>query len=222
MLRKNNLTQYENAQKKAYEVLLTYTEGQFPINPFKVIKQLKDIKLITYRELAKNIQKKDFKDFSIQEIITTFPSGEGFLELTKKGYIMAYNDEIPPTRIRWTLFHELGHYFLKHLKHNNSILFSNVETYESTKEREANWFALQCSCPAPLILYMINYLEVTPTKEIMKAITGMSQQVNNYCLEHLRKHNQHYNIKKYKRLLEKFEDGTMFIKWAFESLKYKY
>lgn len=224
MLRYNSDTQYNYAQYQAYEALLKYSEGIFPINPFKIISKIKNIKLYTYKELAKEMQQDyRFKSFSVAEIITTFPSDDGFIELVNKNeYILAYNDENSPTRIRWTLFHELGHYFCKHLKHDNKILFSNVETYEVVKEREANHFALQCSCPAPLILKISENEKVNFEKIVIPSITGMSKQVNENCVNYLNRFAYRYDLKKFKKLTSKFSDGFKQAKWIVKPYRYNY
>ena len=38
MIRTNSHIQYNYAQKKAYEVLLKYSDGVLPIDPFRIIK----------------------------------------------------------------------------------------------------------------------------------------------------------------------------------------
>lgn len=225
MLRYNNDTQYNYAQYQAYDVLLKYSNGTFPIDPFEIIYQLKNIKLYTYKELAKKMQQDiEFKNYSIEEIIATFPSYDGFIELidNKKKYIIAYNEDNSIYRIRWTLFHELGHYFCKHLKHDNKLLFSNVETYNIVKEREANHFALQCSCPAPLILQIMKNQKINLERVTNSSITGMSKQVNEYCLNYLKKFAYRYNLNDYSKLFKKFENGFEQAKWALKPYKYTY
>lgn len=112
-------TKYHTAQELAYEVLLKYSDGKLPIDPFNIIKKIRNIKLMTYAELATELQKKD-PSLSIEEIKKTFESDRGFLmKKGKKKYILAYNEEDSEVVIAWTLFHELGHYFLEHLLEEN-------------------------------------------------------------------------------------------------------
>lgn len=82
MERINHTTQYYLAQEKAYEVLLKYSDGSLPIDPFKIIKQIPNIKLMTYTELATELQKKQ-PLLSIEEIIGSFESERGFLKKKK-------------------------------------------------------------------------------------------------------------------------------------------
>ena len=50
MIRTNSHIQYNYAQKKAYEVLLKYSDGVLPIDPFKIVKKINNIELKTYTE----------------------------------------------------------------------------------------------------------------------------------------------------------------------------
>ena len=151
---------YNIAQNKAYEVLLKYSDGELPINPFKIVNKIKNLKLMTFTEFATELQKKQ-KDLSLEEIKCQFESERGFLKKKgKKRYILVYNEYDPDYIVRWTLFHELGHYFLGHLEEdeNQKYLFCNGEQYKEVQEKEANCFARHCSSPLILALYIFKFI----------------------------------------------------------------
>ena len=79
MIRTNSHIQYNYAQKKAYEVLLKYSDGILPIDPFKIVKKINNIELKTYTEFAKELQKKQ-PNMSIEEIKCQFESDRGLLQ----------------------------------------------------------------------------------------------------------------------------------------------
>ncbi len=205
MNRINGNTQYYYAQNKAYEVLLKYSDGMLPINPFQIIKQVKNIKLVTYTELAKELQLKN-PELSLEEIKCQFESDKGFLKKKgKKKYILAYNEQDDVFTLRWTLFHELGHYFLDHLKDDNTILFSNVETYEMAKEREANCFAKHCIVPLPVLQHYINLTnDIWNVNWIIRDMFSTSDSVANYIEEHFENYRNYYKPSNHKKLIKKF------------------
>lgn len=59
-------------------------------------------------------------------------------------YVIYYNDKINQGRMRWTIFHEIGHIYLGH--HDNLD-----DTQSTIEEAEANFFAKYAIAPPPLI-----------------------------------------------------------------------
>ncbi len=60
-------------------------------------------------------------------------------------YVIYYNDNCKtPGRIRWTVFHEIGHIYLGH--HDNPD-----DSLSAVEEEEANFFAKYAIAPHPLI-----------------------------------------------------------------------
>lgn len=212
MIRTNSYIQYNFAQKKAYEVLLKYSEGILPIDPFRIIKKIKNIELKTYTEFAKELQKKQ-PSISIEEIKCQFESDRGFLKKKgKKKYILCYNEEDPIYIIRWTIFHELGHYFLDHLKEEYTYIFCDGERYNEIKEKEANCFAKHCSSPFPVALYLYTKLSISgfPIAELFKYSFRMSKEVSEYCSNHFNYHWAYYFPKNNNdfELIELFEKSA--------------
>lgn len=59
-------------------------------------------------------------------------------------YVIYYNDYAQYERMRWTIFHEIGHIYLGH--HDNPD-----DSNSATEEAEANFFAKYAIAPPPLI-----------------------------------------------------------------------
>ena len=60
-------------------------------------------------------------------------------------YVIYYNDfDYDTRRIRWSIFHEIGHIYLGHHDHPDDSLYS-------LEEAEANMFARYASAPCPLV-----------------------------------------------------------------------
>lgn len=209
MIRTNSHIQYNYAQKKAYEVLLKYSDGGLPIDPFRIIKKINNIELKTYTEFAKELQKKQ-PNMSIEEIKCQFESDRGFLKKKgKKKYILCYNEEDSIYIIRWTIFHELGHYFLEHLKEEYSYIFCDGERYNEIKEKEANCFARHCSSPLPLALYM--YVEINNNNlkllDLFRYFFNMSKEVSEYCSNHFSTHWKYYIVEENDNLIALFKNS---------------
>ena len=126
---------YKRATNKAYNVLLQYRLETCPIN----------LKLLVF-ELPTNIRIFSYSQFSDSILMhynfsSIAPSKHGFIVYNKniKKYILCYNDEDNIPVYRFTIAHELGHYFLNHMIDNN---YTN---------KEANCFARNLLSPVPII-----------------------------------------------------------------------
>ena len=67
---------------------------------------------------------------------------DGLTKISDNQFSIYYNDLMPERRIRWTLMHEMGHYFLKHSEASELA------------EAEADFFAKNILAPPILIQYM--------------------------------------------------------------------
>ena len=147
---------------------------------------------------------------SIEEIRCQFESDRGFLKKKgKKKYILCYNEEDSIYIIRWTIFHELGHYFLEHLKEEYSYIFCDGERYNEIKEKEANCFARHCSSPLPLALYM--YIEINNNNlkllDLFRYFFNMSKEVSEYCSNHFNSNWKYYLVKDNGNLITLFKES---------------
>lgn len=138
VIKNKNNTDYRKAFTIAsdllgdFEILYSFST---PIN--KIIFEY-DIELCPFSEIRKKL-KSDSPVFK----------NAGFLSSYNGNYIICYDDNSGIQRIRWTLAHELGHYFFNHS-------FNNNEEYQK-QEAEANYFASQLLMPLELMLLLDNY-----------------------------------------------------------------
>lgn len=112
----------------------------FPVDVKAAIKSF-GIKLKKYSTLSKQT------GATIEDIGKAYKTNLGYIYRNEKGnYFIAYNDSLDPGLIRFTLAHELAHFFLNHLedyeqtelKYNSLVPYSNEHL---VLEREANCFA---------------------------------------------------------------------------------
>lgn len=208
MQRVDDKIRYYTAQTKANDVLLKYSEGELPINSFKIVSKIKNITLLTFSEFAKKLQN-GRKDISIEEIKKTFESERGFLKKKGSKYILAYNENDPIPMIRWTIFHELGHYFLGHLEENESqkYLFCNGKHYKFIQEREANCFARHCCSPGAIAakLYFKTGSTGMSLKQLFKYYFDMSEEASKYCSNHFSKYSKYYIVNDENDLIKLFK-----------------
>lgn len=120
----------------------------FPLDPFEIIQNNK-WGLITYSELAED------HGVSIDDIINAFQSEDGYTVYDGTNYTIAYNDTIlVPGRIRFTLMHEIGHIYLRHLvEFDETILTRSSLTERKYKvlENETNSFARNILAPVMIV-----------------------------------------------------------------------
>ncbi|HZG81580.1 MAG TPA: ImmA/IrrE family metallo-endopeptidase [Brevibacillus sp.] len=143
-----NSARYGWVIKLVHKFLLENNISSFPVDPFKIIEANK-WGLITFTELATE------HNVSIAEVIEAFQSEDGYTMYDGSGYTIAYNDTIgSPGRIRFTLMHEIGHIYLKHLvDFEETILRRSTLTERKYKvlENETNCFARNVLAPAPIV-----------------------------------------------------------------------
>lgn len=143
---------YHKAVCTAIRVLEEFHIRQAPI----------DLRII-FEALANELHLLGYSDFmeynqcSLEETIKYMDSSDGacMYDATSGQYVIWYNDVDPAKvlRKRFTISHELGHYFLRHLeKLGTNILRReglSEEEYQEL-EKEANAFARNLLTPAPL------------------------------------------------------------------------
>lgn len=144
------LANYRKASIIASKVLLDFNIKEFPFNFSKVIKRIPDLKRVKYSSVAKR------KDISISEVCNLYGSEEGALIFDGATYRIVYNDTQSIERQRFTLAHELGHYFLGHLKKDETIIQRNnlSEAHSKISEYEANRFARDILAPPYLVKHI--------------------------------------------------------------------
>lgn len=217
MVRNDHKPQYEHTQKKAFHVLLKYSEGKLPIDPFEIVKKIKNIELKTYTEFAKELQKKN-PALTVDEIKKSFESNNGFLKKKgKKKYILCYNELDNINVIRWTIAHELGHYFLEHLLESENEYLRVGDNYEKVMETEANNFAKQLLTPFPIIFSIINHFDtmLIYSDEIAE-IFKINKLPAQYISEHFYNARMSKVLPVCEELVAKFSDAVKNIRYKFE------
>lgn len=144
---------YDYCNKKACEFLETYGITNFPVDVEKIIHHNK-WGLVKYSELMEHFHCDRAK------IVYCLRSKDGFTEWDGINYTIAYNDDNRlGDRTRFTLMHEIGHIYLKHL-----IDFDATQLYRGslTKsenrvlENEANAFARNVLIPTSMLQHLSN------------------------------------------------------------------
>lgn len=113
-----------------------------PIDCFKIAEKLY-YKLVPYSRLSES---KKNKALQVSEDAFSTYMVDDITNMVKP--FIFYNDLINnPQRIRWSIFHEIGHIYLGH---HDSIEDSNGEQ-NIIYEKEANFFAKYAIAPPPLV-----------------------------------------------------------------------
>lgn len=158
---------YTKAILTSINVLKKYKINKTPIDIHYIIEQIPNIKICKYSWMTKRY------GCTIKELIDFFQSELGTIVRNSKEnkYIIYYNDTIGNSRLdRFTIAHELGHFFLGHFNLiignilNGNSLFS-AKQYK-TIENEANAFARNLLVPIPLY-NRLNHDSPTLFRDIM-------------------------------------------------------
>lgn len=116
---------YESIKKDVVKVLSKYNINTIPIDPFQLAKRM-GISLIKYSEMD-----------DCDTLVSNQLQKDGFIFVVYKKIF--YNDKCLPNKIRFTIFHEIGH------------LVRNHHQFSDLAEAEANWFAAYIMAPPPLV-----------------------------------------------------------------------
>ena len=144
---------YDYCNAKACEFLEEFNVKSFPLNPFLIIEK-KGWGLTTYSELMETF------NCDRENVIKCLGSIDGFTILDQDNYTIAYNDnDNLGNRIRFTIMHEIGHIYLKHLiDFEATQLYRGSLTKSENKvlENEANAFARNVLVPTAMLNHLKN------------------------------------------------------------------
>lgn len=125
-------------EKYVYEIISQFQEDQnlniYPLDPKEIIKK-NDWYLIPYTDFHEEL---------------TAISEDGFTYYCDGKYFIYYNTMKPANRIRFTLFHEIGHIILNHHTEFKKEILQSSESI-SFMESEANIVARNLMAPAHII-----------------------------------------------------------------------
>ncbi|WP_422447871.1 ImmA/IrrE family metallo-endopeptidase [Thermoanaerobacterium sp. DL9XJH110] len=157
---------HDYVHDKIADFIVEFDIKKLPVEPLEIINK-KKWTLRTYEFYARKHKVK------IKDIIEAYGSEDAFTIYKNGLYSIAYNDKIRSSgRIRFTLMHEIGHIYLKHLEEFNHTILSrgglNKKEYEML-EKEANIFASEILSPYSVLLTLkwTNY-------ELIKKYCGLS------------------------------------------------
>jgi Zn-dependent peptidase ImmA (M78 family) len=192
---------YRNVHTAVRDFLETENIYRFPFDPFEIIK-LNGWNLISYSELA------EMNNLTLEEVITGFQSKDGYVTFSPiDGYSIAYNNQIgTKRRIRFTLMHEIGHIYMKHLIDFDQTLLrrSTLNHLEyNILEEEANVFARNALAPA-LVVKNLEYSDIKDIKEVFnisnKAADVRLNSINN-DLKGIEQSHKDFFTSKYKEFI---------------------
>lgn len=149
---------YDKAFIEAFNALKMYKLSTVPVDLNKILSALRNVNICSYTKFCNN------RSITLDEAIEHLGSDLGAITKhpKKDRYIIYYNDTKNKEGLdRFTIAHELGHYFLKHLFIDGRILrkgFSD-EDYNDL-EKEVNSFARNLLSPLPLADLVLKDYEI--------------------------------------------------------------
>lgn len=165
------LNSLRKAGQAAENLLLSNGSGRLPTDLKGIIESLSHVRLRSYSRFMReqNIDKTEMLS------LTHSDSGICFVMPENGRVLILYNDELPRTRARFTIAHELGHAMLCHHEQSDYSLC----------EREANHFAQTLLMPVPVLAEY----GVTSTDEIIE-LCAVSQAAASIAWRHLTAYRQ--------------------------------
>lgn len=147
---------YNRAIQLSYQTIYSLNIDRLPIDPLRIARQ-NGISLVSYSQIA------EMTGRLREEVIRQTGTEAGALWKHGDRYVIVYNDNDNYPRIRWTVAHELGHYFMNHdLKHTPD------------QEAEANTFAKHLLTPFPLLYYVREFHKYAYTVQDVSKMFGLS------------------------------------------------
>lgn len=120
---------YDKIERKVVDLYIEQSITEIPINPFEIIKN-RGYVLVPFSKLQNTLL--SGKDSDKHDALSFFSP-----ELQR--YVIAYNDEKPLPRLRFTLMHEIAHIDLEH------------RCESDLARRMADYYAGYALAPSPLI-----------------------------------------------------------------------
>lgn len=157
-----------------------YLGPEFMTLPFNIIgalDQFDNVRSATYRNFAK------MHSIPVLDVALYAESNDGatHYDANTDRYIILYNDDAYKGRMRFTVAHELGHVFLKHLcvLSESKVAANNLfDSSYKVFEIEADRFASMVLCPFPVL----RELNINSAAQI-RTFCGLSKQASEIKLE---------------------------------------
>lgn len=136
---------YKKASTLATDVLINYSNGKLPINLDYIISNIQDLSIMSFSEWYDSLRLKLPSWAATKtDLIAPLGSNDSILLPGNDRFLLLFNEEFEDTKCRWNIAHELGHYFLFHVK-------NDYKTYTEIQEKEANCFARHLLTPFYLV-----------------------------------------------------------------------
>ncbi|MDR2898817.1 MAG: ImmA/IrrE family metallo-endopeptidase, partial [Clostridiales bacterium] len=145
---------YTKAFNAARDVISDYSSRTLPVDIKEIIKPYKNLRISTYSDLIIK------SGLTKSELNSLVESDLGLIIRSGERHIIFYNDESKnPYLNRFTIAHELGHFFLHHL---NGVKISDAlsEIHHQVLEKEANCFARNLLAPIGLVKRVLSDLTI--------------------------------------------------------------
>lgn len=139
---------YDRAAEMAFRALIRMDSGELPVRPLSMLHRCRRTAVFTYEEAAErlNMPQEVFTRRCYGADAFTVRGGEG------PCYVVCYRSGGNPARLNFTLAHELGHILLGHQE--NAV----------AEEAEADCFAQQLLCTAPVLRRLAETAPLTPER----------------------------------------------------------
>lgn len=174
---------YQRAASAAYCVLAKLDVDRFPVRPMDILRKCRHTKLMTFSEASDALQIDEdvLQRMCADADAMTLRCTEG----EENRYIVCYRAQGNPTRMNFTLAHELGHIILRH-----------TETTKA-EEEEADCFAGHLLCPDFAV-------EMTGDAEVLARLCYVSKSAAETARKRKILCNEYHVPEKMKRYVERF------------------
>lgn len=193
-------------KKHVLGTLQNYGQPHVPVKIGNIIRQMHNVKLITYSSQIKK------HNITYDELIVDAETKDSYAvwNSTSDRYCIYYNDIdyniVSSNRVRWNLAHELGHIVLEHhksCKHHKLFRDGLASSIYDYLEEEANYFAQLILVPH-VVLYSFKIKNANQLKTLCK-ISGPAANRRFYAYQMWINH-MHENIEYDKPLFYYYHD----------------
>lgn len=157
-------------RRKVLELYDSMKSIEYPVRPETLLPFVpKNCRILSYRELA------NAAGCPVEEVALLCKSSSGatHLEQGADRFLILYNADMNPGRVRWTVTHEIGHVCLGHLEAmgDNEAAYTEQGGSVSQFESEADYFVWNLLAPLPIMREM----GIGSAEEI-RSVYGLSKQ----------------------------------------------
>lgn len=179
---------WDFARNMALKVREIYNLNTTRLAILEFIDKIPDLRVITYNEMVKEINnRKPELHVNVNWVINNLADGSQDAAIIKMSdseqKIILYHDKasnIIPERIRFTIAHELGHYFLKHSFSDSLGRNGITEENYNIMEKEAEAFAQTLLIPPSSLYYGENVDDIIKLHDVSKTAARIAIEQTHY------------------------------------------